>query len=128
MQDFKKLSVWKKGHDLTLSVYRMTNSFPREENFGLTSQLRRSCASIPANIAEGCGRGSNKELSRFLRISFGSLSETEYHLLLVKDLGWIAPEKYNYLNNHVEELKKMLSGLIKTLDQKNNCQSSRTNH
>jgi len=79
MQDFKKLEVWRKAHELTLDVYRATESFPRTEVYGLTTQLRRSCSSIPANIAEGCGRGTNGDLGRFLRIAAGSASELEYH-------------------------------------------------
>ena len=115
MQDFKKLSVWKKGHELTLTVYHMSNTFPGDERFGLTSQLRRSCASIPANIAEGCGREGKKELSRFLQIALGSAKETEYHLLLAKDLNYLALETYYEANSKLDELKRMLSGLISSL-------------
>ena len=118
MQDFKKLSVWKKGHELTLSVYHMTSTFPGEERFGLTSQIRRSSSSIPANIAEGCGREGSKELVRFLQIAQGSAKESEYHLLLARDLKYVKVEVYNEVNSKLEELKRMLSGLIKSIRQK----------
>ena len=71
MQDFRKLQVWKKSHDLTLRMYELTSRFPREETYGLTSQIRRACASIPTNIAEGCGRESSAEFTRFLQIAMG---------------------------------------------------------
>jgi len=98
----------------------MTNTFPSEEKFGLTSQLRRSCASIPANIAEGCGREGNKELSQFLQIALGSAKESEYHLLLAKDLKYITLESYNEVNSMLEEVKRMLTGFIKTVRQTTN--------
>jgi len=79
LKDFRKLKVWEKSHDLTLAVYKATAAFPRKELYGLTSQIRRACASIPANIAEGCGRGGDPELARFLQIAMGSASELEYH-------------------------------------------------
>lgn len=82
MQDYKKLNVWQKAHLLAVDIYQATNSFPRNELFGITSQIRRASVSIPANIAEGCGRGSNAELSRFLEFSLGSANELEYQLLL----------------------------------------------
>src|SRR3990170_6872922 len=87
MKDFRELKVWEKAHRLTLMVYKATAAFPRDELYGLTGQIRRSCASIPANIAEGCGRSGDSELARFLQIAMGSASELEYHLLLGRDLG-----------------------------------------
>ena len=87
MQDFRDLKVWQKSHQLTLEVYRSTATFPREELYGLTSQIRRASSSIPANIAEGCGRNSPNELRRFLEIAMGAASELEYHLLLARDLN-----------------------------------------
>lgn len=87
MRDFKNLKVWQKSHSLTLDIYKTTSTFPKEEMYGLTSQIRWSCASIPANIAEGCGRDGEAELARFFRIGRGSASELEYHLILVRDLG-----------------------------------------
>jgi four helix bundle protein len=86
MEDFKNLKVWAKAHEMTLVVYRKTQTLPREEVYGLTSQLRRAAASVGANIAEGCGRRSDGEMRRFLQIARGSASELEYHLLLARDL------------------------------------------
>jgi four helix bundle protein len=115
MQDFKKIKVWEKAHSLTLSIYNITKEFPKTEMFGLTNQIRRSCISIPANIAEGCCRGSRADFSRFLQISMGSASELEYHLLLSRDLNFISVSIYEQLTNQTEEIKKMLSSFIKKL-------------
>ena len=115
MKDFRDLTVWQKAHELTLAVYRTTAGFPREELYGLTSQLRRSCASIPANLAEGCGRNGDAELARFCSIAMGSASELEYHLLLAKDLKLIKPKDHEALAGCATELKRMLSGLLQTL-------------
>ena len=112
MRDFKKLVVWEKAHNLTLAVYRNTDSYPKEELFGLTSQLRRASASIPANIAEGFGRSGSAELARFLQISMGSASELEYHFILAHDLKYLSDESYNQLDSMVVEIKQMLTGLI----------------
>ena len=87
MQDFKKLQVWQRSHDLTLRIYELTSRFPREEMYGLTNQIRRACASIPTNIAEGCGRGSPADFGRLLHIAMGSVNETEYLILLARDPG-----------------------------------------
>ena len=111
MQDFKKLKVWQKSHQLTLDVYKVTASFPRSELYGLTSQIRRSASSIPANIAEGCGRQGNAELTRFLHISMGSASELEYHILLAHDLKLVSAEDYNNISRQLIEIKRMLTGL-----------------
>jgi len=89
MRDFKKLNVWRKAHLLTLEVYKATAGFPRDELYGLTSQVRRACVSIPANIAEGYGRDGEAEFGRFLRIALGSASELEYHLCLAFDLKFL---------------------------------------
>jgi len=112
MQDFRNLEVWNKAHKLTLDVYRLTESFPRTEVFGLSIQLRRGAASIATNLAEGCGRAQN-EFGRFLQIAFGSACEVEYQLLLSRDLELIASEKYELLVEKVSEVKKMLHGLMK---------------
>ena len=89
-----RLKVWQKAHQLTLKVYRITAAFPREELYGLTSQLRRACSSIAANLAEGCGRNGDMEFARFCSMAMGSASELEYHLLLAKDLKLIKPVDY----------------------------------
>ena len=89
MQAFRDLKVWDKAHQLTLEIYRQSGAFPRDELYGLTSQLRRSATSIAANIAEGCGRNGPNELRHFLEIAMGSASEVEYHLLLARDLGFM---------------------------------------
>jgi four helix bundle protein len=108
MRDFKKLQVWEKAHQLTVKVYAATAAFPKEELFGLTSQMRRASASIPANIAEGCGRSSDAELVRFCHIAAGSASELEYHLLLSRDLKLLSDEQYKQLEPCVIEVKRML--------------------
>ena len=115
MRDFRDLKVWWKGHQLTLDVYAATAGFPREEMYGLTAQLRRSCASIPANIAEGCGRSGDAKLARFMQISMGSASELEYHLLLARDLGFLETGDYENLAEKTTEVKRMLSTFINRL-------------
>lgn len=115
MRDFKGLKVWQKSHDLALAVYKATASFPKEEIYGLTSQIRRSCVSICANIAEGCGRNGEAELARFFQIGMGSASELEYHLLLVRDLGLLKTSDYEQLASEVIEVKRMLTSFIQKL-------------
>jgi len=112
LRDFKNLKVWQKSHQLTLAVYKVTATFPKEEMYGLTSQIRRSCASIPANIAEGCGRAGEIELARFLQIAMGSASELEYHLMLSHDLEILKTLDYNQLATDVSEVKRMLTSFI----------------
>ena len=112
MRAFRELLVWQKSHQLTLAVYSATRCFPREELYGLTSQIRRSASSIPANIAEGCGRGGDKELRRFLEIAMGSASELEYHLLLAQDLDMLDAPTYQPLHEQTCEVKRMLAGFI----------------
>jgi four helix bundle protein len=118
MRDFRELKVWHKAHSLTLDVYRVTKSFPREELYGLTSQIRRAAASIGANIAEGAGKSSRADLGRYLQIALGSASELEYHLLLSCDLGYLVPEVHQQLSQRVVETKKMLSGFVQYLGQR----------
>lgn len=108
--------MWHKAHALTLEVYRVSNAFPREEMFGLSSQMRRASSSIPANIAEGCGRGGDGEFGRFLQIAMGSASELEYHLLLARDLGYFDGETHTSLETRVIEIKRMFTGLIRSLE------------
>lgn len=115
MKDFKELHVWEKAHALTKRIYRSTAAFPREELYGLTSQMRRACASVPTNIAEGCGRNSEAELARFLEIAMGSASELEYLLLLTHDLNLINRSDYNEFTNDNIEIKRMLASFIKKL-------------
>ena len=115
MKDFRQLKVWEKSHRLALAVYEATKVFPKEELYGLASQIRRASMSIPTNIAEGCGRYTNAEFARFLQIAMGSASETEYQLLLSHDLGFINKEQYDKLNIDITEIKRMLASLLKTL-------------
>ncbi|MBQ4819772.1 four helix bundle protein [Aquimarina sp. MMG016] len=115
MRDFKELKVWKKSHELCLSIYDITKQFPEEERYGIISQVRRASASVPTNISEGCGRDSNKEFARFLRIVGGSVSEVEYLLILSKDLNYIQEEQKMALINQVISIRKMLYNLIKAI-------------
>ena len=115
MQDFHALKVWEKAHQLTLDVYQATMVFPKEELYGLTSQIRRASSSIPANIAESCGRGGSAELNQFLQIALGSASELEYHLLLAHDLGLLGKPDHLRLESEVIEVKRMLASLIQKL-------------
>ncbi len=112
MKPFRDLIVWQKSHELALEAYKRTTGFPKDELFGLTSQIRRSASSIPANIAEGCGRGGEADLGRFFQIAMGSASELEYHILLAKDLGIMSNDVFEPLNEKVIEIKKMLSSFI----------------
>jgi len=112
MQDFKKLMIWQKGHDLTIRIYKVTKDFPKEELYGITSQLRRACASIPTNIAEGCGQDSNPQFTRFLLIAMGSASELEYLLLLAHDLLYINDALYSELSDSLNVIRRMLNSLI----------------
>ncbi len=116
MKNFRNLIVWQKAHELTLSSYRSTTRFPKEEIYGLSSQIRRCAASIAANIAEGCGKRSNNEFQRFLNIATGSASELEYHFLLARDLGYLPEDHYQKLDHAVIEVKKMLASLIRKIE------------
>ena len=111
MQDFKNLLVWQKSHALTLAIYLVTRHFPKEEICALTSQLRRAAASVPANIAEECGRGSDPEFARFLQMAMGSAGELEYHLLSAHDLKYLDKESFNQLSSQDVEVKRMLASL-----------------
>jgi four helix bundle protein len=116
MKDFRELKVWEKAHSLTLDSYRKTNAFPRQELFGITSQIRRAAASIAANIAEGCGKRGNAEFQRYLNIAAGSASELEYHFLLARDLGLPDAAAYGRLDESVVEVKRMLASLVRKID------------
>lgn len=115
MQDFRNLKVWEKGHTLTLEIYRATKSFPRDEVYGLTSQMRRASASIGANIAEGSCRKGDVDFARFLQMAVGSASELEYHLLLAHDLDLLKTSDYHRLSSEAVEVKRMLSSLMRKL-------------
>jgi four helix bundle protein len=112
MQGFRNLNVWQKAHDLTVVVYKTTARFPKEELYALTSQTKRAASSIGANIAEGCGRGSDADFTRFLYIAMGSASELENHLELGLDLGFLSQTDYDELQRRLIEVKRMLASLI----------------
>lgn len=112
MQDYKKLRVWEKAHAFTVVVYAITRTFPKDEVYALTSQIRRCAVSVPSNIVEGCGRGSNPELVKFLHYALGSANELEYQLLLSRDLGYVSAEAHVPLAASVLEIKRMLAALI----------------
>lgn len=115
MKDFRQLQVWEKSHSFTKEVYTCTASFPKEEGYGLTSQLRRAAVSVPTNIAEGCGRGSDADFKRFVQMAFGSASEAEYLIFLSFELGYIGVNEFTLLNEQVITIKKMLASLINKL-------------
>jgi len=115
MRDFRKLQIWEKGHRLTLSIYKTTGCFPKAEVYGLTSQMRRSAASIPTNIAEGCGRSTDNDFCRFLTIAMGSASELHYQIILATDLGYVDQHLSSEQTSQIEEIKKMLTGFIRKL-------------
>jgi four helix bundle protein len=116
VKDFRELKVWQKAHELTLAVYQVTASFPRDEWYGLRAQIRGAGSSIAANLAEGCGRNGDAELARFSSIAMGSASELEYHRLLAKDLKLIPLQDYEVLHQRTTELKRMLTALIQKLN------------
>jgi four helix bundle protein len=119
VNDFRKLKVWEKAHALTLAIYRETSGFPREELYGITSQMRRASASVAANIAEGYGRGRDGEFHHFLTIAAGSAVELEYFLLLSFDLKILSAGTYHDMQQQILEVQRMLSGLLrKVADQK----------
>jgi four helix bundle protein len=118
MKNFRNLQVWQKSHALTLQVYQVTNSYPKSELFSLTSQTRRAAASVPANIAEGYGRGSDAEFGRFLHIASGSACELEYHLMLAHDLNFLSSANHATLDAEVNEIKRMLAALQQKLKAK----------
>jgi four helix bundle protein len=115
MKDFRKLRVWERAHALTLAIYRDTGAFPREELYGITSQMRRAGASVAANIAEGYGRGGDGEFHHFLNTAAGSAVELEYFLLLAKDLGMLTTDVYDDRQKQTVEVQRMLSGLLRTV-------------
>jgi four helix bundle protein len=119
VQSFRTLRVWEKSHQLTLDIYASSKAFPRDETYGLTSQMRRSSASIGMNIAEGCCRKGNLEMGRFLQIAMGSASELEYQLLLAHDLDYLQNPEYERLSAQAIEVKRMLSSLMQKVKMAN---------
>jgi len=116
VKDFHDLHVWERSHKLTLAIYAATLRFPREELYGLTSQIRRCAVSIGANIAEGCGKIGNNEFQRFLQIAAGSASELDYELLLAKDLGYLTAPDYSRIANELSQIRKMMSSLLRKVN------------
>ena len=114
-RDFRKVKAWERAHALTLEIYRATARFPDAEKFGLVSQVRRAAASIPTNIAEGCGRETQSELNRFLQIAAGSASEIEYQLLLAHDLKYVPTDSYATLSSEAAEIRQMILAYSKKL-------------
>ena len=114
-QDTSKLIVWQRAHELVLKIYEITKDFPKDEQFGLTSQVRRAAVSIPSNIVEGKARGSNKDYNRFLMMARGSLEEVKYKMLLAKDLKYLDENRYREIYKNMDEVGRLLGGLIKKL-------------
>lgn len=115
MVDYKNYKVWQKSHELVLDIYQITSTFPKSEQFNLVSQINRASLSVPTNIVEGCGRETQKELIRFLYISSGSAHELEYLILVSSELNFISTEDSKTLLKKIDEIKKMLFSLIKTI-------------
>lgn len=115
MRNFRELSIWSKSHSFVLKIYSITKRFPKEEMFGITSQMRRSASSIPTNIAEGSGRNSNPDFKRFLTIASGSSSELEYQLILSKDLHYLSEDAFKELERDLIEIRKMMHSFIKNI-------------
>ena len=119
MQDFTKLQVWQKAHTFTVNLYKITGNFPSEEKYGLTNQVRRAAISIESNIAEGCGRSSNKEFSRFLDIAQGSAFEVRCQLFVARDLHYLSLDKFQLLDDKITEISRMINALSQKLKTKN---------
>jgi len=117
MRDFKDLAVWERSHGLTLALYRGTGRFPKSEMFGLTSQIRRAAASVPTNLAEGCGRWGDGDMGRFIQIAMGSASEVDYLLFLAKDLGYLAATESADLAAELSQIRRMLTAFYKRVRQ-----------
>ena len=118
LKNFKELKVWQKAYKLCLEIYRITRNFPKDERYGLTSQIRRASVSVPSNIAEGYGKRTTADYLKSLYISYGSLCELETQLLLSGDLGYVYQEKLGSLKNDTAEVERMLMALIKSLEKK----------
>ena len=115
MKEYREIKVWQRSHLLTLELYRLTKRFPKDELFGLTGQIRRAASSIPANIAEGCGRDGDAELKRFMNIALGSACEVDYFILLANELGYIDAADAKKLEAEILEIRRMLGSFIQKL-------------
>jgi len=118
LKTYKELEVWKKSYKLCLAIYGITKGFPKEERYGLSSQIRRAAVSVPSNIAEGYGRKTTQEYIRFLYIAYGSICELETQVLLARDLGYIEPGRIETLKEGMAEVERMLKALIRSLEGK----------
>ena len=117
MRDFKKYEIWQLSHAFTLRIYSSTSLFPKDELYGITSQIRRASSSIPTNISEGCGKNSDKEFNQFLNIALGSASETEYSIILSRDLNYIDTETFEILEKEINIIKSKIYKLKQILIQ-----------
>jgi four helix bundle protein len=123
MRNYRDLQVWKKAHDLTLELYRVSQRFPREEMYGITGQLRRAAVSIGANLAEGYGRRTSNELARFVRVAMGSASELDYHILLCRDIGLMSSDDFSISTAKLTEVRKMLTSFLQSVEEQIETQS-----
>ena len=121
MGHYSKLIVWRRAHRLALRIYHVTDEWPAKERYGLTAQIRRAAASIPTNLAEGCGRNTFPELARFGRIALGSANEVEYQVLFARDLGYLTDPIAQELMSEIRRICELLSRLTKT------CYTTRSN-
>ena len=117
MRNYQDLQVWAKAHALTLDLYRISRGFPKEEIYGVTSQLRRAALSIGSNLAEGCGRRTSSELARFIRIAMGSASELDYQLIVCRDLGYLKHEDFQRIAKNLVEVRKMLTSFLTKVEE-----------
>jgi four helix bundle protein len=115
MQDYRKLQIWQKAHQITLKVYKLTKSFPADERFGLISQMQRCAVSIPSNIAEGSARGSDADFARFIAIAMGSGAELDYQLLLAHELGYVSEEAHQTTTQELNDLRRMMNAFYRRL-------------
>lgn len=115
MKNYKKLIVWQKAHENVVDIYKVSKFFPREEQYGLTSQIRRAAMSVPTNIAEGCGKFTENDFAKYLQDAQGSIQEVEYLTLLACDLEYLKKEAYEKLEKQIGEIKAMLISLIKKI-------------
>ena len=123
MRNYRELQVWSKAHSLTLELYRISRSFPRDEIYGITSQMRRAAVSVGANLAEGCGRRTGTELARFVRVAMGSARELDYHLLLCRDLGFMKNDDFERTATGLTEVRKMLTSFLSAVEKQIETQS-----